>query len=61
MGFLNLNTNKECPVSAVGGIEAAQAVIDGLTMKHCSTASGWMLAVIKNTSFPDSLVISTSI
>lgn len=27
MGFLNLNTNKECPVSAVGGIEAAQAVI----------------------------------
>ncbi len=27
MGFLNLNTNKECPVSAVAGIETAQAVI----------------------------------
>ncbi len=37
MSFLSLNQLKECPVSAVGGIEAAQAVIawsNNETLQH---------------------------
>lgn len=38
MSFLSFNQIKECPVSAVGGIEAAQAVIawaEDETLQHC--------------------------